>query len=237
MSMDSIQRALEGLANRWDEYIEWGSPSGWDQEMTDFFRKTLAELRAIIAAHPEEAAPSREELRERVTEAVLSEMVCCHHIQGVAAKDCGTCQSDAKRIADHILALLPALREVGEKLFHALLYRDDHDTPAYGCFTKEEQDALDAWTALRLAAAAHSTLEREMHDPEFCRSFEEEAAKLAASETPAQKRYVECPFCGEDDFDLIGLRHHLMVIGCEAFDKTPLVGQPVIEEPAQGEEK
>ena len=30
---------------------------------------------------------------------------------------------------------------------------------------------------------------------------------------------VACPFCGEDDFDLIGLKMHLMSGWCEVFDK------------------
>ena len=29
-------------------------------------------------------------------------------------------------------------------------------------------------------------------------------------------KYVECPFCGEDDFDLIGLKYHLIVY-CEKY--------------------
>ena len=31
---------------------------------------------------------------------------------------------------------------------------------------------------------------------------------------------IECPFCGEDDFDLIGLKNHLQRY-CYKFDKTP----------------
>lgn len=32
--------------------------------------------------------------------------------------------------------------------------------------------------------------------------------------------YLKCPFCGEDDFDLIGLKYHLTYY-CEIFEKTP----------------
>ena len=31
---------------------------------------------------------------------------------------------------------------------------------------------------------------------------------------------VVCPFCGEDDFDLIGLKAHLMRGWCEVFEVT-----------------
>ena len=43
--------------------------------------------------------------------------------------------------------------------------------------------------------------------------------KLAAVEHSAKKDGIVCPFCGEDDFDLIGLKAHLMA-GCEEFDNT-----------------
>ena len=31
--------------------------------------------------------------------------------------------------------------------------------------------------------------------------------------------FVTCPFCGEKDFDLVGLKGHLMIFGCEEFEK------------------
>ena len=31
-------------------------------------------------------------------------------------------------------------------------------------------------------------------------------------------QYIVCPFCGEDDFDLIGLKHHLNV-HCDNYQK------------------
>jgi hypothetical protein len=33
---------------------------------------------------------------------------------------------------------------------------------------------------------------------------------------------LSCPFCGEDDFDLIGLKMHLIRGWCEAFDNLKL---------------
>lgn len=30
---------------------------------------------------------------------------------------------------------------------------------------------------------------------------------------------IECPFCGEKDFDLVGLKSHLLN-SCEVFDQT-----------------
>ena len=33
--------------------------------------------------------------------------------------------------------------------------------------------------------------------------------------------YIKCPFCGEDDFDLEGLKTHLLN-HCEVFDKTEI---------------
>lgn len=32
--------------------------------------------------------------------------------------------------------------------------------------------------------------------------------------------YVECPFCEECDFDLVGLKVHLLRGGCKEFDDT-----------------
>ena len=31
---------------------------------------------------------------------------------------------------------------------------------------------------------------------------------------------IVCPFCLDDGFDLVGLRHHLMAGYCEVFDHT-----------------
>ena len=31
--------------------------------------------------------------------------------------------------------------------------------------------------------------------------------------------YIKCPFCQEDDFDLPGLKHHLLMY-CEAYRNT-----------------
>jgi hypothetical protein len=40
-----------------------------------------------------------------------------------------------------------------------------------------------------------------------------------STETESQKNaYVKCPFCGEDDFDLYGLKIHLLD-WCEGFEK------------------
>lgn len=41
----------------------------------------------------------------------------------------------------------------------------------------------------------------------------------------AAPSYVKCPFCGEDDFDLIGLKGHLKM-DCEVFDKTEVRHRP-----------
>ena len=35
------------------------------------------------------------------------------------------------------------------------------------------------------------------------------------------KKIIECPFCGEDDFDKIGLKIHLTRY-CEEYDATPM---------------
>ena len=41
--------------------------------------------------------------------------------------------------------------------------------------------------------------------------------KLAAVERPTMGEGVVCPFCGEGDFDLIGLKAHLHT-NCEEFE-------------------
>jgi hypothetical protein len=33
---------------------------------------------------------------------------------------------------------------------------------------------------------------------------------------------LACPFCHETDFDLIGLKRHLLVTGCDVFEVTEL---------------
>jgi len=57
----------------------------------------------------------------------------------------------------------PALLEAGEKLYHVLLYRDDHDPSPYGEHTKEEHEAMDAWELAR-RAAVEGRKEEEVHD-------------------------------------------------------------------------
>lgn len=42
--------------------------------------------------------------------------------------------------------------------------------------------------------------------------------------------YIKCPFCGQGDYDLIGLKNHLVVGGifnntCEAFDNIESVDE------------
>jgi hypothetical protein len=38
---------------------------------------------------------------------------------------------------------------------------------------------------------------------------------------------VQCPFCGESDFDLIGLRGHLENGWCEIYESTPKLRPPL----------
>ena len=33
-----------------------------------------------------------------------------------------------------------------------------------------------------------------------------------------REEIVKCPFCGEDDFDLPGLKGHLVIFGCVVFE-------------------
>lgn len=47
--------------------------------------------------------------------------------------------------------------------------------------------------------------------------------------------YVECPFCDEPDFDLVGLKHHLLAGHCDVFDEIDTLDRPVtFVQPAQG---
>lgn len=39
---------------------------------------------------------------------------------------------------------------------------------------------------------------------------------------------VRCPFCGDDGFDLIGLKHHLFAY-CDEFEKTLTLEQELAE--------
>lgn len=40
-----------------------------------------------------------------------------------------------------------------------------------------------------------------------------------------KRMFVVCPFCGEQDFDLIGLKRHLM-LWCHEYDDTPTTAPP-----------
>jgi len=35
-----------------------------------------------------------------------------------------------------------------------------------------------------------------------------------------KQSHITCPFCGEEDFDLIGLKDHLLSSHCEVFNHT-----------------
>lgn len=37
--------------------------------------------------------------------------------------------------------------------------------------------------------------------------------------------YLPCPFCGEDDFDAVGLKHHLIMGYCVEFNETEAIGE------------
>lgn len=37
---------------------------------------------------------------------------------------------------------------------------------------------------------------------------------------------ITCPFCNEDGFDLIGLRIHLVMCYCDAYNNTPMSDPP-----------
>ncbi len=37
---------------------------------------------------------------------------------------------------------------------------------------------------------------------------------------------IKCPFCGEDDFDLIGLKYHLINY-CDEYKNTPPIELPI----------
>lgn len=34
--------------------------------------------------------------------------------------------------------------------------------------------------------------------------------------------YIKCPFCGEDDYDLIGLKTHFENGWCDAYNELPV---------------
>ena len=48
---------------------------------------------------------------------------------------------------------------------------------------------------------------------------EKEAIQFALQIIKVKKENVVCPFCSEDDFDLVGLKYHLARY-CEEFNKT-----------------
>jgi len=39
--------------------------------------------------------------------------------------------------------------------------------------------------------------------------------------------YLDCPFCGEHDFDREGLKNHFLAGHCDEFNETPDIVRPV----------
>lgn len=43
------------------------------------------------------------------------------------------------------------------------------------------------------------------------------------SETPKPPEMLACPFCGEGDFDTVGLKNHFTAGYCDAYEAVPSV--------------
>jgi ribosomal protein L37AE/L43A len=65
---------------------------------------------------------------------------------------------------------------------------------------------------------------------EFKADFDSVIADSIA-EREAEKQDIVCPFCGDDDFDKIGLKIHLLNY-CEAYQNTPIADKVNDELPA-----
>lgn len=51
-----------------------------------------------------------------------------------------------------------------------------------------------------------------------------EACIDAANEIDKMRNSLSCPFCQSSDFDLIGLKHHLVAGHCDEFEKVRALG-------------
>lgn len=63
---------------------------------------------------------------------------------------------------------------------------------------------------------------------------EDEAVKvwntrIPASTAPVVDNDLDCPFCRDTDFDLPGLKHHLLSGYCDAFHQTPTLDDAVAQ--------
>jgi len=48
--------------------------------------------------------------------------------------------------------------------------------------------------------------------------------------------YIKCPFCKEEDFDLIGLKHHFESGSCVIYEETidlPKIGKWALKQPTE----
>lgn len=48
---------------------------------------------------------------------------------------------------------------------------------------------------------------------------------------------IACPFCGEQDFDAVGLKHHLRAGHCDQYEHTPGIDEAREARPADTEGK
>ena len=60
-------------------------------------------------------------------------------------------------------------------------------------------------------------------------------AEIEATLEKKKDGEICCPFCGEDGFDLISLRHHLLVLGCEQFERPEMVREEQLRRAAFAE--
>ena len=69
-----------------------------------------------------------------------------------------------------------------------------------------------------------SYLDIDKSDATFIEHAREDIPKLIAEVRRLQQpKGVSCPFCNDDDFDLIGLKYHLLVTCCDRFSKTEAI--------------
>jgi hypothetical protein len=96
--------------------------------------------------------------------------------------------------------------------------------------TPTTQAELDEWKAgeltlkdgLRLIAEVERLTALHQADLDVCILLEMDIARLTkeVEELRKEQRLSRCPFCLEDNFDSIGLKHHLLAGHCHPWNTT-----------------
>jgi hypothetical protein len=109
------------------------------------------------------------------------------------------------------------------KYLHRRWSGDDSD-PCWACYSEADQILALTSPPRTEGMRDQAMFMLEGHDKGYVSNEWWEDLRLALTAL-AQTEGIVCPFCKEDDFDLVGLRNHIMSGHCEPFESTPTIEQ------------